>query len=191
MERQDLSSPRIDRRAVRTRARLSEALLRLLVTRPYEAVTVEEICAEAAVGRSTFYAHFADKDDLKRRGLDLLQGELTLARAATSGDRAFGFCEAFFAHAAAHQGHIRALGDGRGTAVSRDRLRAILSDQISRDLLARRPEIARSPDFRPRVAAAVAALIGLFDWWLAEGGVRPPGEMAALFRQLASHGFHA
>ncbi len=62
--------PRIDRRAVRTRARLEQALLGLMRRSAYEDITVEAICADARVGRSTFYIHYAGKDDLKRRAFE-------------------------------------------------------------------------------------------------------------------------
>ncbi|MBN9138523.1 MAG: TetR family transcriptional regulator, partial [Phyllobacterium sp.] len=60
----------IDRRIARTRATLQHALISLIPKKGYEAITVEDICDVANVGRSTFYAHCTGKDDLKRRGLD-------------------------------------------------------------------------------------------------------------------------
>jgi len=54
----------------RTRRTLQHALLSLMLKNGYDAVTVEDICAEADIGRSTFYAHFTGKDDLKRSALD-------------------------------------------------------------------------------------------------------------------------
>ncbi|MCP2320419.1 transcriptional regulator, TetR family [Nocardia amikacinitolerans] len=53
-----------DRRVRRTRATLHRALIELLLERPYERITVRDILDRADVGRSTFYAHFRDKDDL-------------------------------------------------------------------------------------------------------------------------------
>ena len=52
-----------DRRVRRTRGRLRAALGSLLHERPYEDIAVKQILARADVGRSTFYAHFDDKDD--------------------------------------------------------------------------------------------------------------------------------
>src|SRR5262245_45123225 len=56
----------IDRRVARTRAMLHQALLALIMEKGYEAISVADICERADVGRSTFYAHFTGKDDLKR-----------------------------------------------------------------------------------------------------------------------------
>jgi AcrR family transcriptional regulator len=56
-----------DARAVRTRDALAMALYALMRERTYEEITVQEICERATVGRSTFYAHFQDKNDILMR----------------------------------------------------------------------------------------------------------------------------
>ena len=58
-----------DRRVVRTREVLLAAFLDLLFERGYEALSVGDIVAKANVGRSTFYEHFAGKDELLRFSL--------------------------------------------------------------------------------------------------------------------------
>jgi AcrR family transcriptional regulator len=69
-----------DARSVRTRADLAAALIALMHTTAFDGISVQAICARAGVGRSTFYAHFHDKDDLfirhthvfaRQRGLQL------------------------------------------------------------------------------------------------------------------------
>ena len=47
-----------DRRALRTRQSLHQALIRLILERDYDEITVGDITDAANVGRSTFYAHF-------------------------------------------------------------------------------------------------------------------------------------
>lgn len=53
-----------DRRVRRTRDLLHRALIELMIERGYDRVSVSDIIARADVGRSTFYAHYRDKDDL-------------------------------------------------------------------------------------------------------------------------------
>src|SRR5262245_36474464 len=53
-----------DRRIQKTQKLLHEALACLIREKPYESIVVKEILDRANVGRSTFYAHFRDKDDL-------------------------------------------------------------------------------------------------------------------------------
>lgn len=53
-----------DARARRSRDELAWTLVALMREQTYDDISVQDICARAGIGRSTFYAHFADKDDL-------------------------------------------------------------------------------------------------------------------------------
>lgn len=53
-----------DARAVRTREALANALISLMDGRDYDEISVQHICERAQIGRSTFYAHFQDKDEM-------------------------------------------------------------------------------------------------------------------------------
>ncbi len=53
-----------DRRVQKTRKLLQDALIELVAEKGYEAITIQELLDRANVGRSTFYAHFQDKDQL-------------------------------------------------------------------------------------------------------------------------------
>jgi len=55
---------KVDQRVRRTRDRLGDALMELLVEKPFEAITVQHVLERAGVSRSTFYAHYRDKNDL-------------------------------------------------------------------------------------------------------------------------------
>src|SRR5258708_23275387 len=60
----------LDRRVQKTRQLLQDALIALIAEQGYESVTVQEILDKANVGRSTFYAHFQDKEQLLRSCFD-------------------------------------------------------------------------------------------------------------------------
>src|SRR6187397_3071135 len=53
-----------DRRSQRTRHLLGAALVELIREKDYGTITVSDIIERANVGRSTFYAHYRDKDAL-------------------------------------------------------------------------------------------------------------------------------
>lgn len=50
-----------DVRITKTKRSLGNALFSLLGSRSFSKITINDICAEAMVSRSTFYAHFEDK----------------------------------------------------------------------------------------------------------------------------------
>ena len=66
----------MDRRALKTRRALHQALIQLILERDYDGISVADIADAANVGRSTFYAHFTDKDDLLRSGTEHLRAIL-------------------------------------------------------------------------------------------------------------------
>src|SRR5258706_10212867 len=53
-----------DLRIRRTRSLLSNALVALMQDKSIDKITVQEVLDRAGVGRSTFYLHYRDKDDL-------------------------------------------------------------------------------------------------------------------------------
>ena len=57
-----------DRRIEKTRTGLDDALISMK-KKDYRSITIREIIDEANVGRSTFYTHFDDKDDLLLSGI--------------------------------------------------------------------------------------------------------------------------
>jgi len=64
----------MDQRVDRSRTALKQALFKLLRTRTYTSVTVEEIAQCAGVSRSTFYVHFKDKDALLSESASKMTG---------------------------------------------------------------------------------------------------------------------
>jgi AcrR family transcriptional regulator len=56
-----------DRRPQRTKRQLSQALVGLIAEKRFDDITVQNVIDRADVGRSTFYTHFRDKEDLLQK----------------------------------------------------------------------------------------------------------------------------
>jgi AcrR family transcriptional regulator len=191
----EMAKHAIDRRIGRTRATLQHALISLILEKGYEAITIQDICDAANVGRSTFYAHYTSKDDLKRSGLENLRGLLVdrqrdaLARPGAMRDRSLGFCLTMFEHARDHMDLYRALMGGRGGTVALGTIRQILSDLVRAELAATIDK--NSADAIPReivVQYVVGAYMAVLTWWLDGGAKLPPERIDAMFRRLAIEG---
>jgi AcrR family transcriptional regulator len=183
-----------DRRVARTRKALQHALLALMLKKGYDAITVEEICAEADVGRSTFYAHFTGKDDLKRCGLEdhlrkmLLERQHQAKEGAASNER-FRFALPFLEHARDHLDLYRALVSKGGAPTTIKMIRQIVTEEVRRELAEAAKE--KSPDALPREVVAqfiVGAFMSLLTWWLDGGAKLPAQRVDAIFRRLATEG---
>lgn len=73
----------IDRRVARTRMLLADALMSLGAERGVEAIEIGALVEEAGIARSTFYTHFAGKDDfLIRSFVNMLAATENAHRAA-------------------------------------------------------------------------------------------------------------
>ena len=59
-----MSKDVLDRRVQKTRQLLKDALVVLISEKGFESVTIQEILDRANVGRSTFYLHFENKNEL-------------------------------------------------------------------------------------------------------------------------------
>ncbi len=185
----------LDRRIPRTRAMLQHALNSLILKKGYEAITVQDICDAANVGRSTFYAHYTSKDDLKRKGFEKLHKELAgrqkdaLAAPLDGGAERLSFSLPMFEHARDHIGHYRALIGGRGGAVSLSSIRTMLADLVRKELTATIDK--NFLDAIPRelvVQYIVGAYMAVLTWWLDGGAKLPPQRIDAIFRRLATKG---
>ena len=190
----DVARHAIDRRTARTRSTLHEALRSLILKKDYEAITITEICGAANVARSTFYSHFAGKDDLKRSGLENIRGMLAdrQAKQGEAGSAKLAFSLAIFEHARDYMGHYRALAGGYGGVVALGKIREIVSDRVRGEFAgASRGAVEMPADATPREFAVqyiVGAYMAVLIWWL-DGGAKLPAERVdAMFRRLAEKG---
>src|SRR5688572_12838858 len=188
----------VDRRTRRTRRALFEALIEMILEGDYDAISVSDIADRANVGRSTFYAHFKDKDDLLRKGVGHFRGILfsrhedDVAGEAKPARRALGFSGFMFEHLKEQRRLYRALMRGRAGPIVMERFRHFLAElvrnELSESATARGSKVAPS---EVTVQFVVGAYLALLTWWLDRGAKEPPETMDAMFRALALKGLES
>jgi AcrR family transcriptional regulator len=183
-----------DRRVRRTRAALHDALLSLMIEKGYEAVTVQDLIDRADVGRSTFYAHFADKDDLLRDALAELQTMVSPARRPDRVDRRrpvrFGL--QMLQHVKDQEDLLRAMLARPSGGVVRTEIERLLTVVVKQELDAL-AEVSAPPRLPADLLAAsvVATFMTVLLWWVDEGFRHPPEEVEAVFLTLAGPAIRA
>ena len=185
----------MDRRVARTRGLLQHAFIALIMRKGYDATTIQDICEEANVGRSTFYSHYTSKEDIKRKGLEHIRAALlarqreTLGTARKEGAGAFGFSLIMFEHARDHLQLYRALLGSDGATISLGSIRQIIADLVRTELVAASTTGAEPPEVRDlKVQFIVGAFMGVLTGWLDKGAIRPPVEVDTLFHTLITDG---
>src|SRR5262250_2271788 len=127
-----------DRRIQKTKNLLHEALGSLIREKPYDTIVVQEILDRANVGRSTFYMHFRDKDELLVSGIHDMLGSLhTPPGSPSSGkpyERIVRFSLSIFEHIYQHRRTGAAMMGARGRAVVHDHLQTVVAKQIANDV---------------------------------------------------------
>lgn len=183
--------PRKDRRIQKTQNLLRKALVALIAEKPYDSIVVKEILDRANVGRSTFYTHFRDKDDLLLSGIHEMLGPVpSPARGpGKKHDRILWFSLPVFEH---HYRHAHAWGDrigAKGRAILHERLRTVLAEIVAETMESdsRRRRLS-APRIPPEVLAAFIAstFVVVLNWWLDEQMRMPPNEINDVFRKLTS-----
>ena len=76
-----------------TAVRFDQALLVLLEKKPFEYITIREICQTAGVNRSTFYLHYENTSDLLRETIDYTLGRFSSYFAEDAGSLAAKFAD--------------------------------------------------------------------------------------------------
>ena len=173
-----------DRRGIRTRAELIQALHALIQEKPYERITVQDILDRANIGRTTFYTHFLDKDDLLVSAIpnDILGFD-------EGSDSLIPSLIPIFAHAQENRTLFRALMGSEGiTLVHKMGHEKTVLNWLNH--IERLQEQGIQIPLQPMVVAQylTGAFMSLLKWWLDEKIPHSPEEMDEIFRELTFTG---
>jgi AcrR family transcriptional regulator len=189
---QKASAPKrkMDRRVWRTRDALGDALVDLMHEKPFSAIRVQHVLDRAKVGRSTFYTHYRDKDDLFLSDVeDFFEGMANLLSRRGEDSNRIAPVREFFAHVAEWKEFHAAL-------VASGKVRDVM--ELGHGYFARAIEQRLSEvqplriSFRTAMAHALAgALLSLLSWWIDRGMPASPHEMDDMYHHMVWSGVSA
>jgi AcrR family transcriptional regulator len=180
------ATPKIDRRVLHTRDALGDALVALMHEKPFDAITVQEVLERAHVGRSTFYAHYRDKNDLFLSDVEdffELMANM-LAKGGESSNRVAPVRE-LFAHVAEwHKFRAAMIASGK-IHDAMELGHGYFARAIEKRLAGMPAARAIPPTNRAAVSHAFAgAMVSLLAWWIDHGMPASPAEMDDLYHQI-------
>jgi AcrR family transcriptional regulator len=181
-----------DRRSQRTYHLVSTAMMALLLEKRYDAITVQDILDRADIGRSTFYAHYYDKEDVlvsvTEQMLDLFSQRM---QQAETGQGIVPGLE-LFQHVQQIQQHFKVLLRGQSGEVLMKTAQTLLSKNIEHSLTTTCAG-KRSPSIPLEVISQylAGAFLNLLKWWLEAEMPYSPERMNEIFQQLALPGVWA
>jgi len=179
-----------DPRAKRTRERLGGALIELILEKPIDAITVQEVLDRARVGRSTFYVHYRDKNDLLfsqlEMFLDLMSTKLSAEREES---RRVAPVREMFEHIGGQNRMYRALAESGQLQDFFDMAQDAFARGIARRLResGRVSGLSRS-ELAARGTLLAGSLLALLRWWIDRGGKESPPAMDAMFHRIVWEG---
>jgi AcrR family transcriptional regulator len=186
-----------DRRVNRTRRLLREALFSLVMEMGYDAITIEQITDRADLGRTTFYLHYRDKEDLLLESIETIADDLRAqvdAYLQTQQDQSLppNPILLVFQHAAMNASLYRIILRGGAANSVLARIRTILGeaalDFFKQRFGQRKPASASRVPPDVMIHQFTAALLGLMTWWLDQGMHYSPEQISLYFRDLFFNG---
>jgi len=168
----------------------------LIVEQGYDSITVQNIIDRANLGRSTFYAHYQDKDDLLLSGTEEIIHNLVFGLEISQANGNMEFddhlildAQPIFQHAQEQYELHKAIVGGRGITIVMETIRNHLAQHIQEQI-----EFLTTDEKRRLVPADIMALyvtnafLTLLTWWLDNEMPYPPERMDEIFQNLTMPG---
>lgn len=170
----------MDARVRRSRAALRAALLDLIETTPFEAITIRDLCARAGIGYATYFRHYPDTATLLDEvAVEEIAGLLSNAMPLTMAMDSRAGCRALCDYVNGHRQLWSVLLNGGAAAK--------LRMEFVRQARAAVPADAQGREWLPLDLAITVGASGVLDtlgWWLAHGQDIEVDRIAAILDRL-------
>ena len=182
----DKPKRKLDARVKRTRDQLGSALIQLIIEKSVNDVTVQDVLDRSGVGRSTFYLHYRDKDDLLVSQLEMFLEMMSTSLSVRNdkSNRVAPVAE-MFDHIGNQNKLARVLSDSGHLKEFFDLAEGYFARGIERRLN-ESGRLAKIPqrELAARASALSGSLLSLLRWWLDRGEKESPQQMDDMFHSM-------
>jgi AcrR family transcriptional regulator len=180
---------------------LQEALIGLILEKGFDSVTVEEITDRADLGRTTFYLHFEDKEDLLMQAIDSISEDFieqhsAVLEKATNPESALSKLRLnvderiiyhIFDHARENADLYKVMLRGEGSGKASERFLNIIKNEVLKRLKNIR-ELEMKVPLDIFSIYFSGTLVALVTWWLEEDQPYAIKDMVQYYQQLLMFG---
>ena len=189
---------KVDLRVKRTNKLITQAFIKLLRSKTFDKITINDISDEAMINRATFYSHFKDKFDLFEQIIDKFLGEFAavldeenlIEKNSVNVKKIEGSLATFYEFVQENPDLARIIVTHSNTEILSERLLAILSERYSEIFNAldvRNDNLKIPTDFV--VSYITSIFVGTLNWWIGQKNNEiTASEFAALVIKLISNG---
>lgn len=183
-----------NKRIQKSRKLLHQALISLILEKKYESITVQQILDRANVGRSTFYMHFRDKDEVLLMGFEHLREMLhdvqaKIPAAAQPYEKVIGFSPAMFEHLYEYRNEWKALRGSQAGVIVRQSIEKIIGSLVEREFKAefqKRKTNDSTIPFELFVNYLASTFMSVTSWWLESKNLLAPDAVNDIYRALVT-----
>lgn len=181
-----------DRRIVRTKRLIRDALTELMEEKGFEGLTVRDLTKKADINRGTFYLHYQDKYDLLEKcEAEILTGIERITEGIQPQDvqnfsqhDSLPFIVQLFELFYEHSSFMRVILGPKGNASFQGKLRDIIKKTFFRNVISKinKEEMLVPIDYL--FSYVSSAHLGVIQHWLETGMEKTPQEMARILSRI-------
>lgn len=185
-----------DRRVKRTRNMVLDAFLDLMIEKGYDAITVQDIIDRANIGRSTFYIHFTDKENLLVCSIEQLREFIreqneSLVNAFDQNQFRFRFSLSMLQHSQSHKRLYRAIVGKVNESPVMYHMQQMLYGLILEDIPALFHGSSSNVPEHLIVNYIVNTFITVLSWWMDQNMPCTAADIDNMFHDLVLKGISA
>lgn len=169
----------MDRRVYKSKKAIMDALIKLMLEKDFEMITINEIAEEANVNRGTVYLHYTDKYDLLNQCIENHLNQL-FANCLSGGDVGNFPSEAgllrIFKYLEQHKSFYSAMLVKKSAPAFRNCLLTMVRQGLAKKV--DKSEINGDINREVAVHFLASAVVGTMEWWLVHSMPYPAEDVA-------------
>lgn len=185
----DTSADRHVVRAQRTRELMLTTMYQLALEKDYRDITVKDLLDRSGIARSTFYAHFRDKEDLLVAGYGVM-GVPAVKRNTAKGRSqiVLDVCGWLFVATKKHAALTTSLMGGASREIVLAHLETLLIIQVREHLKHHGAYLNNELRGEIAVRSLVGGLLAIWLWWVRQGYSQAPTDISDSFNEVMTDG---